>query len=782
MTIFRETKLAALMTSAALVGTLCEPAYAQDTGQENENTVQDDGSVFGGIIVTATKREQDLQDVGISITAFGGEQIEALGYTHAGQITALAPGVSTVQPNGESNYALAIRGASNSDFNTNIEGPVALYVDEVYISQSSGSGFALFDLERVEILRGPQGTLFGRNATGGLAHFITNRPEFDFGGYVRASYGSFQTLSVEGALNVPLTDTLAARISISTQQGDGYATNRLRPDDRLNNSNEYAGRVQLLYEPSNSFSALLNVRLGSQDIRTGFFESVSAPLPNGVPQPTVPNAVLGGYIDTDGDVFAGDYDIQGVNDLETFGASLTANIDLGFGTLTSITDYQSVNRDYIDDTDSSPVEYLHFFLTTDAEQFSQELRIAGESGDVNWVAGLYYLNISFDDSNGSIAPGFLNDLFTLVDPTLIGLGNGFVSPYSQTTNSYSAFAQVNWELNDQFALTLGGRYIIDRKNYSYANQLVNFPDTAVRGTDPNRQLVFDLVTPFADTRKDNLWSARAQIDFTPTDNLLTYISYNRGVRGGGFNAPTLPTPQLVTPQFMNYDPEVVNAFEGGFKWTLPDGFGRFNASAYYYNYSNFQAFSFVGVDAFTLNASSENYGFEAELFLNPAQGLDFLFSVGHINAQVDDIIGITTQAPIAGAPPPVLPAGQSAIPVQTPKWNLGGLARYEAVISDWNGALNFQADFQYRSRHFFALTQRPGVTENGYAVFNGSVAWVPDDSDWELRVSVDNIFDEEYLVQTYDLSGPLALGGGQGNIIQYYGRPRTWRASVRMNF
>ena len=786
----------ALGSSIAVLG-LAGPAIGQDAtdGAAEQEQSEDGagGSAFNTIVVTATKREENLQGVGISITALGAEQLDALGYTNAQQVTALAPGVSTVQPNGESNYALAIRGASNSDFTTNVESPVALYVDEVYISQSSGSGFALFDTERVEILRGPQGTLFGRNATGGLAHYISVKPGFDPEGYIDVGFGSFNTITAEGAANLPISNNLTSRVSVSTTQGDGYVENRLRPERNLNNSNDVAGRVQLLWELSDKFDALINVRFGSEDIRTGFFEYVSAPVANGTPQPASPNPALTGpdfplgYVDLDGDVYAGEYDFEGFNELETFGTTLTMNADLGFGELTSITDYQTVDRNYIEDSDASPVNYFNFFLTTDAKQVSQELRIAGESGSVKWVGGLYYLNIDINDSNGGIAPGFIDDFGELLDAgplATLDVANGIISPYTQETNSYSGFGQFDWELSDQFALTLGARYIIDDKKFEYANQLVLFSDTAADGQAATT-FIDNNVVPFVGDRSDKIWSARAQLTYKPNPDLLTYISYNRGVRGGGFNAPLLPTAELATAEFLEYDPETLNAYEVGFKWTLPEGLGRFNVSAYYYDYKNYQAFSIIGLDTFTLNANAENYGAEAELFMNPTDGLDLLFGVGYIDATVNDVPGVTDPivTPI-GTIDPVLPAGQSAVPVQTPEWNLNGLIRYEAPVEALAGSMIFQFDGQYRSKHFFSLTQAPASTENGYAVFNGAVSYRPDASGWDLRVGVDNIFDEEYLVQTFDLSGTLlpAAEGFFGLIEQYYGRPRTWRISAKFEF
>ena len=734
------------------------------------------------ITVTATKREESTQDIGISVTALSGDQIKALGYTNAQQVTALAPGVSTIQPNGESNYSVAIRGAANSDFTTNVESPVALYVDETYISQSSGSGFQLFDTERVEVLRGPQGTLFGRNATGGLIHYISVKPQDEFGGYGQVSYGRFNRVRTQGALNVPLSEELAARVSFATHQGDGYVTNRFRPDRDLNNANDFAGRAQVSWTPSDDFDLLLAARYGRQDIRTGFFEYVSAPLPTGTPQPASPNPALGGYTDLDGDVYAGEYDFPGRNFLETWSATATANWRLGDVKLTSITDYQSVERNYIEDSDASPVNYFNFFLTTDAEQFSQEFRMSGEAENLNWVAGVYFIDIQINDSNGGIAQGFIDDFLGLVDPASVGAFNGIQNPYSQSTTSISGFGQIDYQFNDKLSLTLGGRYISESKDFLYNDNAVLFDDAATSGNDPRTQLIVPNLVP--EVRGDdtfNMWSARAVLNYQANDNLLIYGGWNRGVRGGGYNAPLLPG--IVDPLFYSYDPEVLNAYEVGFKADFADGRARLNGSGYFYDYNDFQAFSIIGLDTFTLNADAENYGFELELQTSPVDNLDFLLGVGFIDANVSGVPGVNVDA-IDSTGAVIAPAIKTGDirPVQTPEWNLNGLIRYEIPVTAWNGNLAVQSDFQYRSEHFFNLAALPAGTEDGYAVVNASIAWVPEEQPWDIRFSVDNLTDEEYLVQTFDLSGTLDQGGFFGMIEQYYGRPRMWSVTLNVEF
>ena len=410
---------------ALMVGiTMAMPAYA---------------AVMEEVIVTAQKREQNPADVGIAISALSGEQMEQLGYSNAQQVTAMAPGVQTVQPNGEANYSIAIRGVANSDFTTNVESPVAVYVDDVYISQMSGTGFMLFDMERVEILKGPQGTLYGRNATGGLAHYLTRRPTQELDGYARITAGRHSQIKLEGALGGSLGETLSARVSFATNDHDPYIKNRIGKD--LNDGNEQGYRVQLLWEPTDTFELLLNARGMNQDIDTGFFEHVSSVF-TGQLTPGLVNPVLG-YIDNDGDPYEGDWDSTGFNDLETRGYSATINWDFDNMTFTSITDFSTVEREYIEDSDASPVRLFNFYLNTDAEQFSQEFRLSGESGSVQWVAGVYYLDLEVDDSNGAISEPII-DPGSAIGPAESGLDN----PYVTTTESISVFGQIEVPLSD----------------------------------------------------------------------------------------------------------------------------------------------------------------------------------------------------------------------------------------------------------------------------------------------------------------------------------------------
>jgi iron complex outermembrane receptor protein len=722
-------------------------------------------AVLEEVVVTAQKRAQSVQDVPIAITAFTGEQMEQLGFTSAQQITSMAPGVQTVQPNGEANYALAIRGVVANDFTTNVESPVALYLDEVYISQMSGAGFMLFDMERVEILRGPQGTLFGRNSTGGLAHFITKKPTQELDGYIKGTYGDYDQYKAEGAISGG-NDLVAARFSGSYHKNDGYITNRLDKSTDLNNADDRAYRTQLMFTPTEDLEVLFSLRYGKQKIDTGFFENVSSVIP-GKLTPNTFNPTLE-YIDNDGDVYAGDYDDPGFNDLKTRGYTGTLKWSFDSVNLTSITDYSTTKRTYIEDSDASPVSFFNFFLTTDAEQFSQEIRLDGVTDNFKWVGGLYYLGLDIDDSNGAITDpffGFVYDEFDI--PRTPGSEAGVNNPYTSDLDSYSAFGQIDYALTDTINLVVGARFIRDEKDFEYTINIVEFLDPDSNNFDSPNNIAQPLeFASYQGDSDDDEWSGRVQLDWTPTDDLMLYASWNRGIRGGGFNAPLFPLdpPFEYDDLTMSYDPEQLDAYEVGFKSTLLDGIMRLNGAAYYYDYTDYQAFFIAGLQTITFNTDAESYGAELELFTSPIDGLDIMLGAAYndidLDAPGDDI-------------PVEAPAGPT---VKAPEWNLNALIRYEWPM--FGGYIAAQGDIVYIDEHIFALAGLETNQSDSYSVSNVSLTYTTENRNWEVSAFVENVTDEEYLVQTFDLSGPEFLGMTE----QYYGRPQWWGVSMTYRF
>lgn len=765
------TGLTVLLSGASL-------SMAQDTEPERRSS-----SALEEIIVTATKRAQSVQDVGIAVTALSGEQMEALGFTNAQQIASFAPGVSSLQPNGEANYSIGIRGVINSDFTTNVESPIAVYLDEVYISQSSGTGFALFDMERVEILRGPQGTLYGRNATGGLAHFIARKPTQEFSGYGKFTLGDYKQIKFEGAVGGPIVGALSGRASASFHKNDGYVENRLTGDD-LNNADDWSVRLQLLFAPGDNFELLLNARLAAQDIDTGFFENVSA-VDSGQFTPTELNLGLPytdsagvdqlGYRDNDGDPYAGDYDDPGFNDLENRGYSATVKWAISDSlSLTAITDYSTTERTYIEDSDASPSPLFNFFLTTDATQKSQEVRVAYDSDRFKWVVGAYYLGLEAEDSNGAITEPFITGGGT----TRPGSEGGLNNPYTSELESLSLFGQVEYAFSDQLTLIAGLRSIRDKKDFVFKVEAVEFLDPASNPgfSAPSNLVSQGVLGEYSGKRSDNEIAGRLQLDWKYNDTGLLYLAYNRGVKGGGYNAPIFPltAPLMYDDATLSYDPEQLDSFEVGFKTDLGT-IGRLNAAAYYYDYKNYQLFVITGVDTLTVNSSSADAkGFEVELQLTPGYRWDILFGIAYndTNAEIPALLNPATGELATNEMGAVARPAQDVTPVQSPKWNLNGLLRY--AIPFGNGEIAFQVDADYRDKVFFALTGAPTVEQDAFTVANASVNLSLGEH-WRFSAAVQNITDEEYQVQAFDLSGPDVFG----LIEQYYGRPRWWSVSAR---
>lgn len=489
------------------------------------------------VVVTAQKREQSLQDVPIAVTAFTGAQMDAFGVQNSFDIATFTPGVHISGNLAGQNTQFSIRGVTQNDFNDIIEAPNAVYLDEGYIAIAQGQTFATFDLERVEILKGPQGTLFGRNATGGLVHYISNKPDFEkFGGYIDATVGQFDVdndanrYTVEGAFTGPITSTIAGRLAFRYNEQDAYLENNYPEGipsdfnadypygsdspgagagDDLGDDETTAIRGTLGFRPDDDLEILFTGSWAETKVATGPYQSKSTiaqaknvdgvysivnvidtprdetRLAIDVDDPTldpggdalfgssdfIPGAAVGlddgrlaaggdffGYRDPDGDdfTFSGDFAFSDQGDTETSGANLRVFWDFSDNMrLTSVTDYKDYDKLLFIDVDSAPVNQLANYAGVDASTFTQELRLNGETDRMRWVAGLYYLNIDNKSDNGLKAPansvytGVLTDQLGFpVPPTDIGVQADL------QTDSYSAFGQVDYDLNDKWASTL----------------------------------------------------------------------------------------------------------------------------------------------------------------------------------------------------------------------------------------------------------------------------------------------------------------------------------------
>lgn len=801
--ISRKVLLMAGLPAAALMAQAA-PAFAQDAAAaETEVTSGDE------ILVTAQRRTQSVQDVGISIAAFGGQELREMNVQSSVDVARLTPGVHISGNVGGQMSQFTIRGVTQNDFNDAIEAPVAVYVDDSYIPNMQGQTFGLFDLERVEILKGPQGTLFGRNATGGLVHYVVSKPTDEFEGRVDGTYGRFNSAKLEGTVNLPLSETVALRVSGLLDRNDSYwknvypagaaggvpvnlggVTNPCCQDEGY--SNTLAGRVQLQFKPNDDLTIRLVGSAARQHLSSGQYtqsptvavldaagrvvnaiystptETRTAIGPNGENVTAIPNSPPSrapgadwfGFVAPNGKslTLSKDFAVSDLNRTETWNGGLHVDYDLGGVDLVSVTNYMRFKKNFAMDVDASPTNLVNYGTVGDTDSISQELRLSGSAGELTWTAGVYYLNIDAQSSNGFLAPAF--SIFSSVfGATTTGID--LVNTFRLKTKSGSIFGQMEYEFSPGLKLIAGGRLIREHQEYSFVSN-------AMADADPLRidtagTPLFPLQPSFQNSRTNTLWAGKAQIEYQPNRDLLFYVGINRGVKGGSYNAK-LPdgTPPLTDAQ-IPYRPEVLLSYEGGFKATFMDGKANFNAAAYYYDYSNYQAFTFSNVSGYVQNRPARTYGAEVELSVRPAEGLQLSTSASFFNARVKQL----EIAP--GVPRDVRPSF-------APQTQLAGRISYEPPVDIAGGRITLGADGSYTSGFYHNLRNFDANWFKGYALFNARIGWEDAGERFRLGVFVNNLTDKRYKTIGYDLSTLC------GCTEESYGRPRWWGVSAGVSF
>jgi iron complex outermembrane receptor protein len=802
--------------------------------------------VLEEIVVTATKREQAIQDVGITINAFSGEQIRELGFEHSFDIAAMMPNVHLGGSIAGQTTQFTIRGVTQNDFTDSVESPIAGYVDDGYIAMSQGQTFSLFDVERVEVAKGPQGTLFGRNATGGLVHFITRKPTRELDGFVDATVAEEGQVRWEAALSGPLTEKMSGRIAMLYDEHEPILENRfpeqfdqipdaqnpdpiytdLGPRADLWDDKTLGLRGHLLFDFNEDVSLLLSTSYADTEISTGPYQSSpTMPVfdqqgrlvntrrlgPNedceavviGVPgcRPGGIAALDGdfddvrpraggdlfGYIDPDGGdlTFSGDFAYEDLNDFETTGVSANLGWDFEAFTFTSISDFKRFDKTVLMDVDAAPVPQSIFQSTADVDSFTQELRFNGDTERMRWVAGLYYLYIDNQTTNGLA--------FSADSPFS---KSGFIFPFpidgnnniELETNSYSAFGQVDYSLTERWTLVGGLRVIQEEKDYFWEQMAcANFTDIAdpfntatdtiinkcsltdgtalfplrpVPGQDPAQ-----VTNPYRDDSSDTLWAGKLQGEFRPNDDWLWFLGVNRGVKAGSYNAQ-LADGTPIADADVPYDEEVLWSYEGGFKSTILGGSTRLNGSLFYYDYEDYQAFVFIQSGGTVTNRDADVVGAELELQTNPIEGLDIMFSAGWFDAEVKDL-------PIGGNPA-VAPILKDVQPTFAPELQFAGLVRYEWPMLA--GRVAAQVDGNWSDEFYHNIRNFDSTLYDSYFVANARLTYTNEDDRWSVSAWVQNFTDEEYGLVGFDLS---TLCGCNED---WYGKPRWFGLTARLNF
>ena len=800
-----------LATAIALVVTqvLSASAHAAETP----------AAVSGGleeIVVTAQKRAQNSQEVGIAISAVTGDDLAALGAVTAADITKTMPAVVLTQPNGPSSFSLSIRGVTQNDFADHQESPAAIYVDDVYVSQMAGLAFSMFDMDRVEVLRGPQGTLFGRNATGGLANFVTRRPTDEQGGYVDVTFGQRNLTRVEGAVNGPVSDDVDARFSFESNHYDPIFHNVSGGAPDSENGNDWGVRTQFLFKHFAGGQLLLNARVSREDVHAGAWEQyATVPGSNGYNTLAGPNDNPWGtcnQCNASGIPSSAPYTTTnnraGYARIKTTGITTKYTRDFEGMNFTAIADYSTLSKAYQEDSDASPYTIFQFFNGSDVTQKSLELRLNGGDKVMNWTAGLYGLGIDGSYYEGWEGPAFFgaeeyntpsnpNAGYSGYDatpgpwpysPTAYPTGSGMPgyviggalpdpnggmpatrAPYELNTRSYAAFGQVEYRINDLVGLTVGARFTGDRKDYHYSWQpYLYYPEgTPGQITLLTRPAGLTLTNDFFDSRSDNLWSGKAQLDFHLAPDALMYVSYNRGVKGGGFTAPLFPGT-INDISTLSFRPEVLTSYELGFKTEFLQHTVRLNGAVYYYDYKDYQALIYtVGLEQLIVNANAKHKGGEVDLQWAPDDYWRMGLGVSYVDALVTNVAGrccTSTGGLVYG----------DYVPGNAPKLSGNALVRYTLPVG--TGHLAMQVDGNYLSRFWFNLSDTPSVEQSAYGVANIRLTYMPANTHFETGISVENVADKHYAAMGFDNTGINGLAQ------RYPGMPRWVKINVHYKF
>jgi len=589
------------------------------------NVALDSGVNLGEFMVTATRRVSKVQKIGIAVNAFSGTQLRSNNVVRTEDLSTITPGLSINQAGGAPVSGLvAIRGVAQNDaqndFAAHLESANVVFKDDSYQPSNGSSLRALYDIERVEVLKGPQGTLFGRNATGGLIHILTKDPHSDHEAYLDLQLAEFGTYIAEGAVNVPIGEASGFRLSGYLQHNNGYIENSLGLDQGENDIRSL--RAKLLLKPDEQWA----VKLVGEYYR-------NAPNAAGGAFPTggmVGADGLGvfrtgstnndaGYIDADGDIFTGEFDFDGFYERTDWSFISDISYQTGDWEIKSITSYNNIDVPYEEDNDLTPFDIAIFRQATRQNSFTQEFRANADFQQVRLTSGLYYLNIN-GDYEGT---------------TLIPFGQNQFAEYSVNTNSVSAFTQAEVDLSDQLTLTGGLRFTWDQRDFVYEN----FCEVVGEGSPlgpctPGDPSTIAFAGRITDDHSDTGISARLQLDYKANKNWLLYGSYNRGYKGFNYNAGFGGAAQV---EFVRFDGEQIDAFELGSKLDFLAGRGRFNISGFHSIYNNYQAFDQRGLSFILTNVDASIQGIESELTLRGPKKIQGNVGVVLLRTNVEDI-------------------------------------------------------------------------------------------------------------------------------------------------
>lgn len=710
-----------------------------------------DAETGGAIIVTATRRAENVQDVPLAITTADGATLAKLELRTAIDTARIAPNTNAWGTESRQRPRWFIRGVGSNDASSNVVTPIAIYNDEIYLNHFSLQGFPLFDIERVEVLRGPGGTLWGKNTTGGAFSFISRRPTDQPEGYARATIGNYGTRLLEGAFGGPITDNVSARASFLYDRRDGFTTNDTT-GNTVGGVRDFAGRLQVQVKPTSDLTVLFNGHYrnfrGGNNAVYAIGTAAGGRDSFGFPTPTDREHVR--------------YNVDEVADIDAAGGSARVEWDLGNVALTSITAYEQADRSEFSDGDKTPNEISRGYASTKVEQISQELRLASTGdGPLQWIVGGYY----FHDKLRSFGA-------TATLPGALGRPLAYYNTaYTQKTTSTAIFANATYRFNDWLSLNGGLRYTWDELSIDLLSRRAT--GTVAFGDTTNWYLPSSVTSPLAnfatqvDTRNWSSLGYEIRPEVRINKDVLLFARFSKGYRSGNFQgniAPPSTLPNVIQP-------ESVYAYEAGFKTTLLDRKLTFNGTAFYYDYKNIQTTVTTLIPATgntpagTISQVREAQGWvegaELELVATPIENLRLTANLGLLKTRYTDLLNNGVQL-----------AGNEF--ARAPHVTAYLAADYRIPFGEH--AITLGTDWRYNS-----LFRLNALTQNN-AEFDVQPYWVGNvrltvglgDDRITGTFFVNNVTDKDYKIHT--------LPASNGSYKRYLGDPRTFGFTLGAKF
>ncbi|MFA5631287.1 MAG: TonB-dependent receptor [Porticoccaceae bacterium] len=671
------------------------------------------------VVVTAQKRAENIQDVPISVSAVTASAIKESGVRNVEDLAVTVPGVTLTRQSTATQ--IFIRGIGTTGTQSGNESAVATFIDGVYIPSMSGATFSLNNIERVEVLKGPQGTLFGRNATGGAVNIITKTPTREFALDAEIGYGNYDTTEGNFYITGGLSDTVAADLALYySDQAEGTGKNIYNGQD-VNDRRDVAARSKIHIEPNDATRITLGADYAKNEGSAGMSYRFI---------PTAPQFLTGvvgfpyGFWDINGD-------LEPALETENWGLSGRVEYDFNDMTFTSLSAYRELDSFQGLDLDMTILPFIAADITETGKQFTQEFQLASNTASgMQWIVGVFYLS-------GEAA----YDPYTLAGMAFDPLAS-FTNLVDQDTTSYAAFGQTTFPLGENTNLTLGARYTVDKREFKVDGTAV----LAVDGVT---------VVPTFQRDEDESYSEptwRIAIDHRLNEDMMVYASYSRGFKSGGYNSSL--TPGNFEPPV---EPELLDAFEVGMKSDLFGGRARLNAALFYYQYDDIQVSIIRGAEQNLLNAAeAESYGLDVEFEALLTEKFSVRGGGQIMRAEYDKFENAPFSEPLLEFPYGILFTARDVSGnrmVRAPDFQFNLSADYRTPLAGGELALNLT--YSYSDEYYFDPDNR--LTQDAFGVVNSQIRWTSPSQKYFVRLYGRNLTEEKYYIQSQSIfTGDLA--------------------------